>query len=93
MNNSTSGTFRLKGHQLFSKGYSERRVRNIQELADTSGMTYATAHRWAKYSDGITGVDLRNLAGFLVDGLQLKPEEVENMRFGDIFEFVPNEKA
>ena len=80
----SSGVFRLKGRILYGKSIAEGRVRNVQEIADRSGMTYPTAHRWAA-----NGANFKNLAGFLVDGLKLSPEEVSEFKFGEIFEFVP----
>ena len=88
-NNMATGVFRLKGRQLYGKGISEGRVRNIQEIADRSGMSYPTAHRWVDKSEEITGADYETLAGFLIDGLGLTPDEVSKLDFGEIFEFVP----
>lgn len=85
-----TGTFRLKGRQLYAKGYADRRVKNIQEVATKSGMTYPTAFRWIDRPEEITGINLENLAGFLIDGLGLTPEEVINLRLGDVFDFVPH---
>lgn len=86
-----TGTFRLKGRQLYAKGFLERRIRNIQELANRSGMTYPTAHRWVESPHELTSLNLENLAGFLIDGLGFSPDEVSEMRFGDVFEFTPLE--
>jgi hypothetical protein len=79
-----SGVFRLKGRQLYGESISAGKLKNIQEITDRSGMTYPTAHRWV-----MNGADFKNLAGFLVDGLGLSPEEVSKMSFGDVFEFIP----
>ena len=86
----SSGVFRLKGRQLYGKSISEGRLHNVQEIADRSGMSYPTAHRWINKPEEIQGVDFTNLAGFLIDGLGLSPEEIAEMRFGDIFEFTPH---
>lgn len=85
----SSGVFRLKGRQLYGKGISEGRVRNIQEIAVKSGMTYPTAHRWVDKPETITGIDFETLAGFLIDGLGLSPDEVSHLQFGEVFDFVP----
>lgn len=88
-----SGTFRLKSRELYARGLAKRTVRNIQEVADKSGLTYSTAHRWIESPEGITGIDFDNLASFLLDALELSPEEVLNMRLGDIFSYVPQKKS
>lgn len=85
-----SGVFRLKGRQLYGESISKGRVHNVQEIADRSGITYPTAHRWINKSGDLQGVDFANLAGFLIDGLGLLPSELAEMRFGDVFEFIPN---
>jgi len=87
-----TGTFRLKGRQLYAQGFVNRTVQNVKDLADRSGLSYPTAHRWIEKPYELTSIDLENLAGFLVDGLGMKPEDVANIRFGDIFEYVPHEK-
>lgn len=79
-----SGAFRLKGRKFYGQGISENRVRNMQEVADRSGMTYPTVHRWI--NDGAT---FKNLAAFLIDGLGLTPEEVSSLTFGELFDFEP----
>jgi hypothetical protein len=88
-----TGTFRLKGRQLYAQSFAERRVRNVQEIATRSGMAYPTAHRWIEKPHELSSISLENLAGFLVDGLGLTPDEVEGLRFGDVFEFVPMKTA
>lgn len=86
-----TGIFRLKGRQLYAQGFVNRQIQNIKELADRSGLSYPTAYRWVEKPHELSSIDLENLAGFLVDGLGIKPEEVIELRFGDIFEFVPQE--
>lgn len=88
-----TGTFRLKGRQLYANGFVDRRIKNIQELADRSGMTYPTAYRWVEKPDELTSISLENLYGFLVDGLGFSPEDVTKMSIGDIFELVARREA
>ncbi len=87
-----SGTFRLKSRELYSKGLAKRTVRNIQEVADKSGLTYSTAHRWIENPEKITRIELDNLASFLFDALEMSPEDVLNMRLGDLFVYIPEKK-
>lgn len=84
-----SGVFRLKGSRLMALG-KERGVENPHQVSMKSGVSYPTIHRYAEKPEEVEAISLRALYGFLVDGLGLSPDEVESLRFGDVFEAVPD---
>lgn len=85
------GSFRLKSRQLYGLAIARGIVLTIQDLAEKSGLTYVTAHKWVTKQNGITGINFLSLAMFLINGLKYSPEEVLNMKIGDILEYVPGE--
>lgn len=85
-----SGTFRLKGRQLFEKGL-ENGVENVHQVSKKSDGSYPTIRRYIERPDLVESIKLETFASFIVDGLRISPEDIANMRFGDVFEFVPKE--
>lgn len=82
-----SGTFRLKGDMLLKAG---KGAKSMYELAKNSEVSYPTIHKYVSNPADIKYLDLETLAGILIDGLGLNPED---LAFSDVFEFVPHENV
>ena len=80
-----NGTFRLRGRELM-----KQRGLNLHKTSQRGQVTYSTVHRYMDKPEDVKAVSLSVLYGFLIDGLGIKPEELSEMRFGDIFEILPN---
>jgi len=85
-----SGTFRMKGSSLLSKA-EEHGFENRHQIAMASGISYQSI---LKLFDGepMKQIDTRILAKLLIRGIGYTPEELENVKFGDIFEYVPEDE-
>ena len=81
-----SGTFRLKGSSLLSKAKSKG-IENAHQLSMEAKITYQTVYKYFD-SDGMKALDLRVLAQLLFQGAGYTPEELNNTKFGDIFEHI-----
>jgi len=85
-----SGTFRLKGSSLLSKA-EENGIENRHQLSMASGISPQTIYSIFE-GDPMMKIDLRVLAKLLIKGVGFTPEELENVRFGDIFEYIDENK-
>jgi len=82
-----SGYLRLKAAELIkAKGT------NLHRASQRGGFSYPTMHRYIKQPEGVESMHMRSIVGLLVDGLGYTPDEIENLRFGDIFEVVLDEE-
>lgn len=81
-----SGTFQLKGSSLLSKA-EENGIENRHQLSMASGISTQTIYSIFD-GDPMMKIDLRVLAKLLIKGVGYTPEELENVKFGDIFEYV-----
>ena len=81
-----SGTFRLKGSSLLSKA-KEKGIDNRHQLSMAAGISTQTIYSIFE-GDPMMKIDLRVLAKILIRGAGYTPQELENVRFGDIFEYV-----
>jgi DNA-binding XRE family transcriptional regulator len=81
-----SGTFRLKGGSLLSRA-EKNGVENRHQLGMKANISHQTIY---SIFDGepMKQIDLRVLARLLIKGVGFTPEELENVKFGDIFEYV-----
>lgn len=80
-----SGYLRLKVNELLEEkgnGLSLHRASQIGRFA------YPTMWRYWREHDRIKSLHTRSVVGLLVDAIGLTPEEVENLRFGEVFEVV-----
>ena len=77
------GTVRLKGRELL-----RRHGVNMHEVSLGGGLTYATVHKYVKKPEDVKRWDGEVLYSFLLN-LGLTAEEIEDLRFGDVFELVP----
>ena len=84
-----SGTFRLKGSSLLSRA-EKNNVENRHQLSLRSGISTQTIYSLFS-GEPIKQLDLRVLAKILIDGVGLTQEELDNVKFGDIFEYVDEE--
>jgi len=84
-----TGTFRLKGSSLLTKA-EKNGVENRHQLSLRSGISSQSIY---SIFDGepMKQIDLRVLAKILINGVGYTPEELENVKFGDIFEYVIEE--
>ena len=81
-----SGTFRLKGSSLLSKA-EENGIENRHQLSIMSGISHQTVYGLFE-GEPIMKIDLRVLAKILIRGAGYTPQELANVKFGDIFEYV-----
>lgn len=81
-----SGTIRLKGRELLEK-YSKTMYR----LEKNKAATRPTILKYINRPEEIDSYSARVVYGILVDGLELSPEQVADMRFGDIFDLLSDE--
>lgn len=81
-----SGTFRLKGSSLLSKA-EENGIENRHQISMKAGISTQSIY---SIFDGapMKQIDLRVLARLLIRGVGYTPEELENVKFGEIFEYV-----
>lgn len=79
------GRFRLKARDLV-----DRHGKTPYRVAKDGGVNYSTILRWTSKPEEVDGVNGRALYGFLM-GLGLSLEQVNDLRFGDVFEFTPTE--
>lgn len=82
----SSGTFRLKGSSLLEKAKSNG-VENMHQLHLQAGVTYQTVHRYIN-DDGLEKLNLSVLASVLINGVGYTPDELMNLKFGEIFDYV-----
>lgn len=84
-----TGAFRLKG-RFFR---SDKLKVNKHQLSQREGVSYPTLLRYLDNQDRDAD-PIKNFSGdvlyaLLVEGFGMSPDEVENLRVGDIFEVVP----
>lgn len=84
-----SGTFHLKGSSLLEKA-KDNGVENMHQLHLQAGVTYQTIHRYIN-DEGLEKLNLNVLASVLINGIGYTPDELMDVKFGDIFEYVEDE--
>ena len=85
-----AGTFRLKGSSLLTKA-EENGIENRHQLAMASGISYQSI---LKLFDGepMNQLNMHILAKLLINGVGYTPEDLENVKLSDIFEYVNEEE-
>lgn len=78
-----NGYFRLKARELL-----EKHDTNLHRASQKGQVTYGTLHRYVSTPEEVKAMSTRVLYAFLVDGLGYSPAELEDLRFGDVFEVV-----
>ncbi len=81
----SSGSLRLKGRELLDKHNI-----SMYRLAENGAASWPTVHKYITRPESIDQISTEVLYGILIDGLGLSVEQAENMRLGDVFEFVPS---
>jgi DNA polymerase II small subunit/DNA polymerase delta subunit B len=82
---------RLNSRQLKAQAMARGALASISDVNRRMGGTqnqYPTVRKWLNAPEDVNEVDLSILAGLLVEGLGNDPDQVKDMRFGDVFEFV-----
>lgn len=83
-NNMAAGKFRPKVHELLEK-YNK----SLYQASKDGDVAYSTIHRWLKSSGKIERIEGKALYSFLM-GLGLSLDEVNELRLGEVFEFIPD---
>lgn len=83
-----NGYLRLKGSELLNK-----HDKNLHQASQDGAFSYATVHRYIKHSSDVKAISTRVLYGFLIEGLGLTPDELSQMKFGDVFDVIPDEEV
>ena len=83
-----SGTFRLKGAALFER-FRKRGFDNHHRISLQARVTYPTVQFWLQDEPAVESLHLPSLAGLLVDGLGMTPEQALSLRLGDLLDYVP----
>jgi len=81
-----AGTFRLKGSFLLSKA-EEHGIENRHQLAMSSGISPQSIYALFD-GEPMNQINTKVLAKLLIRGIGYTPEELDNVKFGDIFEYV-----
>jgi hypothetical protein len=83
-----SGIFRLKGPQLLklAKG-----VDNAHQASLRGSVSWPTASRYINTPQKVRVLDLEVFTNLVIDGFGLTPDEVLNLRMGDLFEYADRE--
>ena len=79
-----TGTFRPKVRELLDK-YGK----SLYQASKDGDVAYSTIHRWLGTSGKIERVEGKALYSFLM-GLGLTLDEVNELRLGEVFEFIPD---
>ena len=82
-----TGTFRLKGSSLLQRAKDTKGIENKLQLSYEARVSYNTIQKYIG-GEGMKALDLRVLCTVLIQGVGYSPEELMDMRFGDIFDYV-----
>lgn len=88
-----TGAFRLKSRFF----HTDKLKVNRHQLSQREGVSYPTLLRYLSQPEDDNNEIIENFSGevlyaLLVGGFGMSPEEVEELRIGDIFEVVSREK-
>ena len=76
---------RLKGQQLLKIG---KGADNPHQLHLRSGISYPTVKKYVDEPGEVRAYDSNVLPGILIDGQGLTPDQMLEMRLGDLFELI-----
>lgn len=83
-----TGTVRLNG-----RFWADENLKiNKHRLSQRGRISYPTVRKYLSGSGDVTAFDGRVLYAILVEGMGYSPEDVAQLRVGDVFDFVPNEE-
>lgn len=74
----------LRGRNLLQLGKGSA---NAHRLSLDSRMSYTTIEKYTKRPETVSALDLKTISALLVDGLGFTPDEVLDLRLGDLFEW------
>jgi hypothetical protein len=86
-----TGVFRLKGSNLQEMG-KLKGVQNVHQISMRAGISYPTAYRYIEKPEKVEAISLRALYGVLIDSFGLSQKEIAELKFGDVFELVPDKR-
>ena len=75
--------FRLKGRNDLPT--DEPITIKPQEASFNARVTWPTVKRYLDRPDDISSLDMNSFPSYLIDGLGISPEELLNMKIGDLF--------
>lgn len=84
-----TGVFRLKGSNLKELG-RQKRVDNAHQVSLRGGVSYPTAYRYLEKPMDVEAISLRALYGILIDGLGMTSKDINELKFMDVFEAIPD---
>lgn len=82
------GSFRLRGERLLAHSV---RARNFHKASTLSNTPYPTAHKYLT-APRLSSISLDILADLVFIGFGITPDELADLKFGDVFEFVKPEE-
>lgn len=85
-----TGTFRLKGSSLLARA-KKNGVENRHQLSFKTNVSHQSIYALFD-GEPMTQMNLYVLAKILILGVGYTPEELMNVKFGDIFEYVDPEE-
>lgn len=83
-----SGYLRLRVEELLEE-YGDGM--SLHKASQLGRFPYPTMWRYWRTPDELKSIHTRAVVGLLVDAIGLTPEEVEDLKFGDVFEIVIEE--
>lgn len=88
-----SGKFRLKGQSLKETARrlgitNKKGEANRHQVSLRAGVSYPTIDKYFEDYEDVESIHLQSLAGILVDAFETAPEDVLDMRFGDLFDYI-----
>ena len=78
-----SGYLRLKAAELL-----EQHETNLHRASQKGSFSYPTMWRYINKPKEVESMHMRSVVGLLVDALGLEPHQIEEMKFGEIFQVV-----
>jgi len=79
----STGYLRLKVGELL-----DRHDTNLHRAMQVGRFNYPTMHRYWRSPETVESLHTRSIVGLLVDALGYTPEQVHDLKFGDVFEVV-----
>ena len=82
-----NSVLRLNGKLLRNMGRG--RSLSMNKIAKIAEVEASTVGRYLKHSGKQQRIDLNKLSLILFEGLEVNPEQLLNMKLGDVFDLVP----
>ncbi len=78
----------LRGDKLLEMGEG---ARNPHQLSLQAGVSYTTVARYVERSESVQSLDLKVLPTLVIRGLKVSPQQLLEMKIGDLFSFEDGE--